>query len=186
MKDLPEILGKLPDIVEVFSYLSLLTVGGGLAAFPALKSLTVDTYHWLTFPELLHFYSLGQLAPGPNMMMVASVGMFVAGPIGALVALVCFLTPTSILTFATGRLWGRLQHWRWRPAIQHGLGSVSVGLVLAGCIIMGEGAVKDWATAVIAIVSFVLLLRTRINPAWPILASGAIGAGLFWLDWLKV
>lgn len=174
------------DIVSVFSYLSLLTVGGGLAAFPALKSLTVDTYHWLTFPELLHFYSLGQLAPGPNMMMVASVGMKVAGPLGALTALVCFLTPTSVATFAVGRLWDRLQHWRWRPAIQHGLGSVSVGLVAAGCIIMGKGAINNTATAVIALLSFILLLRSKINPAWPILASGVIGVGLYYLGWIKV
>lgn len=176
---------KLVELAEVFGYLSLLTVGGGMAAFPALKSLTVDTHHWLTFPELLHFYSIGQLAPGPNMMMVASVGMFVAGPLGALVALLCFLLPTSLLTFATGRLWGRLQSWRWRSAVQHGLGSVSVGLVLAGGLIMGKGAIKDVPTAVIAVVAFVLLLRTKINPAWPILASGVLGVALLWLGLFK-
>ena len=65
---------QLGDIAGVFAYLSLLTVGGGMAAFPELKELTVDVHQWLTFPELLHYYSLGQLAPGPNMMMVASVG----------------------------------------------------------------------------------------------------------------
>ena len=55
---------KLAELAEVFGYLSLLTVGGGMAAFPALKSLTVDTHHWLTFSELLHFYSIGQLEIG--------------------------------------------------------------------------------------------------------------------------
>ena len=70
---------QLGDIAGVFAYLSLLTVGGGMAAFPELKELTVNTFHWLTFPELLHYFSLGQLAPGPNMMMVASVGAHVAG-----------------------------------------------------------------------------------------------------------
>lgn len=174
-------MSQLADIVAVFSYLSLLTVGGGMAAFPTLKALTVDSYHWLTFPELLHFYSLGQLSPGPNMMMVASVGMWVAGPLGALVALVCFLAPTSILTFAVGRLWNHLQTWRWRPAVQHGLGSVSVGLVLAGGIIMGRGAITDPLAAAIAVVAFVLLLRTKINPAFPILGSGAVALLVFWL-----
>ena len=73
---------QLWDLAGVFAYLSLLTVGGGMAAFPEMKTLTVDTYHWVTFPELLHFYSLGQLAPGPNMMMVASIGVTVASPSG--------------------------------------------------------------------------------------------------------
>ena len=95
---------QLFDIGGVFAYLSLLTVGGGMAAFPTLKELTVDTYHWLTFPELLHFYSIGQLAPGPNMMMVAAVGAHVAGLTGAAVALICFILPTGIFTLVVGRL----------------------------------------------------------------------------------
>ena len=111
-------MNKLGDIAGVFAYLSLLTVGGGMAAFPELKTLTVDTYHWLTFPEMLHFYSLGQLAPGPNMMMVASIGAVVAGLPGALVALVAFFLPTGILTFVIGRIWSRLANWRWRPSIK--------------------------------------------------------------------
>ena len=54
---------QLLDLATVFGYISLLTVGGGMAAFPELKSLTVDVHHWVTFPELMHYYSLGQLAP---------------------------------------------------------------------------------------------------------------------------
>ena len=172
---------QLLDIAGVFAYLSLLTVGGGMAAFPELKTLTVDTYHWVTFPEMLHFYSLGQLAPGPNMMMVVSIGAVVAGLPGAAVALIAFFLPTGILTWAIGRLWIHLATWRWRPAIQTGLGSVSVGLVLAGAIIMGRGAVTNALYAAVAIVVFFLLLKTKINPAYPIVASGLVGVLAHWL-----
>lgn len=170
------------DIAGVFAYLSLLTVGGGMAAFPELKELTVNTYHWVTFPELLHFYSLGQLAPGPNMMMVASIGAVVAHIPGALVALVAFFLPTGLLTFGVGRLWTHLATWRWRPAIQTGLGSVAVGLVLAGAIIMAHGAVTDAFYAALAATVFVLLWRTSINPAYPIVASGLIGMAMHYFS----
>jgi chromate transporter len=172
---------QLGDIAGVFAYLSLLTVGGGMAAFPELKTLTVDTYHWVTFPEMLHFYSLGQLAPGPNMMMVVSIGAVVAGLPGAAVALIAFFLPTGILTWAIGRVWTRLAAWRWRPAIQAGLGSVSVGLVLAGAIIMGRGAITDVLWAAVTIVVFFLLLKTKVNPAYPIVASGLVGILAHWL-----
>jgi len=172
---------QLGDIAGVFAYLSLLTVGGGMAAFPELKTLTVDTYHWVTFPEMLHFYSLGQLAPGPNMMMVVSIGAVVAGLPGAAVALIAFFLPTGILTWAIGRIWTHLATWRWRPAIQTGLGSVSVGLVLAGAIIMGRGAITNALYAAVAIVVFFLLLKTKINPAYPIVASGLVGILAQWL-----
>ncbi|TAJ94958.1 MAG: chromate transporter [Reyranella sp.] len=173
---------QLWDLAGVFAYLSLLTVGGGMAAFPEMKELTVDTYHWLTFPELLHFYSLGQLAPGPNMMMVASIGAVVGHIPGALVALVAFFLPTGLLTFFVGRLWSHLATWRWRPAIQSGLGSVAVGLVLAGAIIMGRGAITEIFFGVIALVVFLLLWRTKINPAYPIVASGLIGMALHYFN----
>jgi chromate transporter len=170
---------QLVDIAGVFAYLSLLTVGGGMAAFPELKDLTVDVYGWLTFPQLLHYYSLGQLAPGPNMMMVASVGAQVAGLSGAAVALIAFLLPTGALTLTVGRLWNRLAGWPWRPAIQRGLGSVSVGLVLAGAIVMARGAFIGPFYIALGAGVFGLLMLTRINPAIPIVASGIVGIAAY-------
>ena len=72
-------MNEIPALIRVFAYLSLLTVGGGMAAFPELKILTVEVHHWLTFPQLVHFYSVGQMAPGPNMMMIVSIGTWAAG-----------------------------------------------------------------------------------------------------------
>ncbi len=108
---------QLYALVGVFAYLSILTVGGGMAAFPEMKTLTVEVYHWLTFPQLIHLYSVGQLAPGPNMMVVAAIGEWVAGPLGALLATVSFILPTAVITLAAGRLWERLEGWRWHNAI---------------------------------------------------------------------
>jgi chromate transporter len=166
---------QLYALVGVFAYLSILTVGGGMAAFPEMKTLTVEVYHWLTFPQLIHLYSVGQLAPGPNMMVVAAIGEWVAGPLGALLATVSFILPTAVITLAVGRLWERLQGWPWHDAIQRGLAPVAIGLLLAGCLSVAKGAVTGWMTAFIAIAVFGLLLRTRINPAILILGSGLIG-----------
>ena len=174
-------MNEIPALLRVFAYLSILTVGGGMAAFPEMKVLTVEAHRWLTFPQLIHIYSVGQMAPGPNMMMVASIGAVVAGLPGAAVALIAFFLPTGILTFVIGRIWTHLATWRWRPAIQAGLGSVSVGLVLAGAIIMGRGAVTGVLWAAIAIVVFVVLLKTKVNPAYPIVASGLVGILAHWL-----
>ena len=84
-------MNQLPALIRVFAYLSLLTVGGGMAAFPELKVLTVEVHHWLTFTQLIHLYSMGQMAPGPNMMMIVSIGEWVAGIPGAVVVVLCVL-----------------------------------------------------------------------------------------------
>jgi chromate transporter len=170
---------QLPLVVGVFAYLSLLTVGGGVSAFPEMKTLTVDVYHWLTFSQLIHFYSVGQLAPGPNMMMIAAIGEWVSGSPGALLAVIAFFLPTALITFWTGRLWHRLEGWPWRDAIQRGLAPVSIGLLLSGSLTVAKGAVTGWLTALVAVAAFGLLLRTRINPALLILGSGLIGLFTF-------
>jgi len=170
-------MSQLPALIWVFAYLSLLTVGGGLAAFPELKTLTVETYHWLTLQQLIHLYSLGQVAPGPNMMMVAAVGEQVAGVVGAVVVVIAFFGPTGLLTLWTGRLWLRLERWRWRSSIQRGLAPVSIGLLAAGAVSLAKGALTGWIGVIIAVVVFALLLGTRINPAFLVLC-GAV-AGLF-------
>ena len=58
-------MNQIPALIRVFAYLSILTVGGGMAAFPEMKILTVDVHKWLTFPQLIHLYSVGQIALRP-------------------------------------------------------------------------------------------------------------------------
>ena len=168
-------MNELPALIRVFSYLSLLTIGGGMAAFPALEHEVVNVHHWLTEQGLVHLYSVGQMAPGPNMMVVASIGEHVAGPVGSLVVVLAFFLPTVLITLAVGRLWVRLEHWHWRNAIQQGLAPVSVGLVLAGAITLAKGALLDWVAAAMAAAVFIILLRSRINPAFLILGGAVIG-----------
>lgn len=172
-------MSRLPALIGVFAYLSLLTMGGGMAAFPELKVLTVDVHRWLTFPQLIHLYSVGQMAPGPNMMMVASIGEWVAGVPGSVAVLLAFFLPTALLTFGVGRLWIRLETWPWRASIQLGLAPVSIGLILAGCLTIAEGAVTGWLAVVIMIAVFAVLLRTRINPALLVLGGALISLFAF-------
>lgn len=168
-------MNQLPAIVRVFAYLSLLTVGGGMAAFPEMKTLTVDVHRWLDFHQLIHLYSVGQMAPGPNMMMIVSIGEWAGGVVGALLAVVAFFGPTAVLTFVVGRLWGRLAKWPWRTSIQQGLAPVSIGLLLAGCFTMAKGAVTGLETATIAVGVLLILMRYKINPALLVLGGAIVG-----------
>ncbi|HEX8807192.1 MAG TPA: chromate transporter, partial [Candidatus Aquilonibacter sp.] len=107
-------MDQIPAIARVFGYLSLLTIGGGMAAYPEMRNLVVDVHHWLTEAQVVHIYSVGQAAPGPNMMMVAAMGERISGLAGAVVAAVAFFVPTGLLTFGVGRVWTRLENWPWR------------------------------------------------------------------------
>ncbi|HEX3672256.1 MAG TPA: chromate transporter [Candidatus Cybelea sp.] len=168
-------MDQIPALIRVFAYLSFLTIGGGMAAFPEMKVQIVQVHHWLTSDQLVHVYSTGQMSPGPNMMMVAEVGQLVAGFTGALVAALAFFLPTGVLTFGVGRLWNKLANWPWRASIQKGLAPVAIGLAVGGLIIFGKGAITNWITVLLAFATFVAVNRTKVNPALFILAAGVVG-----------
>jgi chromate transporter len=172
-------MNQIPALIRVFAYLSLLTVGGGMAAFPELKILTVDVHHWLDFKQLIHLYSVGQMAPGPNMMMIVAIGQWAGGILGAIVVLVAFFGPTGLLAFVVGRLWVKLEKWPWRVSIQQGLAPVSIGLLLAGCLSMARGAITGWTTGGIALAVLLVMLWRKVNPALLVLGGAVIGGFVF-------
>jgi chromate transporter len=150
-----------------------------MAAFPELKYLTVDVHHWLTAKQLVHLYSLGQTAPGPNMMMVAAIGDRVDGLVGAAVTTCAFFLPTALLTYRVGRIWERLESWPWRQSIQRGLAPVSIGLLLAGCLSVAIEAISGWLNVLMAACVFFILLRSKTNPALLVLCAALIGMFVF-------
>jgi chromate transporter len=172
-------MNQTPALIRVFAYLSILTVGGGMAAFPELKNLTVDVHKWLNFPQLIHLYSVGQMAPGPNMMMIVAIGQWAGGFLGALIVLLAFFGPTALLAFIVARGWKKLEKWSWRTSIQKGLAPVSIGLLLAGCFTMAKGAIFGVETAAIAVGVLLILLQYKINPALLVLAGAVLGVFSF-------
>jgi chromate transporter len=168
-------MNEIPALIRVFAYLSILTVGGGMAAFPEMKILTVDVHKWLTFPQLIHLYSVGQMAPGPNMMMIVSIGQWAGGILGAIAVLGAFFGPTAVLAFIVAKAWKKLEKWPWRTSIQRGLAPVSIGLLLAGCFSMAKGAITGTETAAIAVAVLLILLQYKVNPALLVLASAGVG-----------
>jgi len=169
-------VSKILDLLGVFGLLSILAVGGGAAVLPEMKEQTETQHHWVTENQFVSIYSLGQLAPGPNMLMVGVIGQRVAGWAVALAALLGFLLPASVLTWGVGRVWHHFAAWPWLDSIQRGLGPVSIGLALSGAITVARGALVNTTTALLAAVVLAILLIRHINPAYLILASGVVGA----------
>jgi chromate transporter len=168
-------MNTLLQLLGAFSLLSLLAVGGGAAVLPEMKASVVAQHGWLSPDQFVEIYSLGQLAPGPNMLMVQVIGERVAGIPGAFIALIGFFLPASLLTYWTGILWDRLDGWPWRESIQRGLAPISIGLMLAGTITIGRIAVTDPRTIAMAVAVTGILLWRKVNPAWLIIGCAVLG-----------
>jgi chromate transporter len=123
-----------------------------------------------TFPQLIHLYSVGQMAHDLNMMMIVSIGDWAGGIVGD-----CFFGPTAVLAFTVARVWKKLEKWPWRISIQKRLAPVSIGLLLAGCLTTAKGAITGSETTAIAVGVLLILLRYKVNPALLVLTSAVIG-----------
>ncbi|HKV54148.1 MAG TPA: chromate transporter [Candidatus Binataceae bacterium] len=164
---------KLVTLGWVFALLSILAVGGGTAVLPEMQHMTVHQFHWITDKQFRDIYSLGQVAPGPNMLMVLVIGYRLAGAIGAAVVGLAFFLPDCILTFFVNRLWDRLSQSRWRLAMQRGLAPISIGLMLSGTYAIARLSIVNVAALTIAIATFGILAWRRINPVL-LISAGAL------------
>jgi chromate transporter len=170
---------ELLRILGVFSLLSILAIGGGTAVLPEMKAMVVEQQQWMTDAQFRDIYAIGQLAPGPNMLMVIAIGNKVFGLPGALVAFLAFFLPACLIAVVTSRVWVHFEGSPWRLAIQRGMAPIVVGLMLAGTIAIARTAIvgeKSQICLAFAAVVFVLLyFGKKMNPALLILAGGLMG-----------
>lgn len=70
--------GTLAQMGWFFTKAALLTFGGAYAVLPYVYQGAVESYQWLTGPQMIDGLALGETTPGPLIMVVAFVG-FVGG-----------------------------------------------------------------------------------------------------------
>jgi chromate transporter len=164
-------------LLAVFLRLGLLAFGGSTAILPELERQVVYEQGWLTRQELVDSFALGQLTPGPTLLMVMFAGYKVAGTTGAVTSLVAIFLPSALLASAVTANWGRLRERPWLASLQRALTAVALGLVAAGAYSILRLAVADPLSGAIAAGAAILLWRWQPHPALVILAGGA-AAGL--------
>ena len=167
----------LAGLAASFGLLSLQAVGGGTAVLPEMQRLVEGTYH-ISPDEFASVFSLGQLAPGPNMLMVVVLGDRIAGVAGAMVVLLAFFIPASVLCFFAGRVWNHYEGSPWRDSVQNGLAPVAIGLMISGVHSLGKSAASTPLSFLAAAIVGFFVLRTKINPTLLILSAAVYGAFL--------
>lgn len=166
-------MSSLLSLALTFCLLSLLAVGGGTAVLPEMQTMLAQQFH-ISHTQFVQIYSIGQVAPGPNMLMVLVIGFQIAGLLGAAIVLLAFFVPSSVLCFYAGRLWEHFGESPWRRTVQNALEPISIGLMASGVYAVAKASIIDLSTLILAIVSLYCVLKTKINPALIILSSGLV------------
>ena len=172
---------RLLVLVLVFAPLSLMSFGGGQAIIADMQHQTVDIHHWMTGPEFADFFALSRAAPGPSTLISALIGWKVAGPLGAIVAMLAIYIPSSLVVYGAVRWWHASNDSPWRGALERGLAPVAVGLVFAGAVAVMQAAQVNALQIATTLLAVGLLIFTRVG-VYAIMAAAAFVFAL--LQWL--
>ncbi|HYF57437.1 MAG TPA: chromate transporter [Burkholderiaceae bacterium] len=169
-----------PVLLELFLHfasLSLLAIGGALAASPEMHRYLVEQRGWMSDAQFTDSIAIAQAAPGPNILFVALLGWQAAGVPGAAVSLVGIILPSSLANFWLWRWKSARDDTRLVGAIRLGLAPIAIGLTAsAGWLIASASAGDDLRTWALAAAAAVAVACTRINLMWLIAAGAALGA----------
>ena len=153
-----------------------LTIGGGLVMLPMLQDEFVVQNHWLTNREFLDAIAIGQLTPGPLTVMNAVIGYKISGLIGAILAMVSSYLPCIIIVTFVAKYYYQYKESTLIKASFKGIKPAVIGLLAAVAISLGKTALVGPLTFDIAIISFILISFTKMDPTFVIIGSGIIGS----------
>jgi chromate transporter len=156
--------------------LSSISFGGFPTVLPDVRNFVVTTHGWMTDQDFANFFAMAQAMPGPNMILMMSfVGWKVWGVPGAVARALATFGPPCVMYFIAYRLWERFRDVPWQRIVRGGLVPVTIGLVIASGTVMARTADAEWQAAAVTVAAAALMLMTRLNPIWVLIAGGAMG-----------
>lgn len=157
--------------------LSFAAIGGGVIMLaPDIHRYVAVVHQWIGDEQFAAAYAIAQAAPGPNMLFVTLIGWQIAGWLGAIGATAGVILPPAALTYvATAWSSRRPRVGPIGRAVRNGLAPLSVGLLLASVWVLFDSTRGGWREAVVAAITLVVMLTTRLNPLWLIVAGAIAG-----------
>ena len=165
--------GPILGLAGVLAPLSLLSIGGGQSVVAEMHRQVVQQHHWVTENQFVTDYLLSRMSPGPASLVVMLIGQQAAGPLGAAVAVVAMVLPSSLLCYAMAHVWSRHAGAAWRTSVERGLAPIAAGLILSTGLTLLQSTQGGWLAWALAFCVAGVLLATKIHPLL-LIAAGAI------------
>jgi chromate transporter len=157
------------------------TIGGGLTMIAFIQEQVVGQFGWLTPREFIDGLALGQLTPGPVLMIAAYVGYKLAGLAGAVVAAAAAFLPSFVIMLAILPVLDRVRQMAWMKATMRGMSPAVIGVLAVSLVRLAPAAVPDPLALLILIGTIAAALAFRVG-AFKLMIGGAVlGVVRSWL-----
>jgi chromate transporter len=160
------------DIGFFFLKVGAFTFGGGLTILAFIQDQVVNQLHWLTPQQFLDGLALGQLTPGPIVMLAAFVGYALSSMWGAAVAAAAVFMPSFVLMLSVLPLLERMKRMAWMKAALQGISPAVIGMTAVAVLRILPYAIPDFPTGALAVGTVVAMGLWRLSPL-PLMTGGA-------------
>ena len=149
------------------------TFGGGLSMLAFIQEQVVNQFGWLTPKEFVDGLALGQLTPGPILMLAAFIGFKLAGATGAAVAASAIFLPSFLMMLSVLPLLRKLKDLQWLRAFMRGVGPAVIGALAVSLVQMAPHAAPDIFTWLLLALTIGIVLLCNLGPL-PVMAGGGV------------
>ncbi len=163
------------SLAWLFFKAGALVYGGGYVIIPLVQREAVERHGWMSARTFLDGMALAQLTPGPIVNISAFVGYQVAGLLGAGVGAFSVFFPAFLVILAAVPLMDRFRSSPQVRTFLQGINAAVVGAILGAMVPLSRAALGSPSALGFALLTFLVLWRTKISPAWLILTAGALG-----------
>ncbi len=163
----------LGRVAALFAALGAFTFGGGLSIIALMQEQVVERLHWLTPREFIDGLALGQLTPGPIIMVAAYVGYKTLGVGGAAVAAAASFLPSFVMMLVLLPVFDRVRNLMWARAVIQGIVPGVIGVMAVALARLAPHAAPDAPAIAVLVVASVILVAWRLAPL-PAMAGGAL------------
>jgi chromate transporter len=165
-------IATLWDVGAFFFKVGTFTFGGGLSMLAFMQQQVVDQFGWLTPQEFVDGLALGQLTPGPVLMLAAFIGYKLFGVLGAAVAAGAIFLPSFLMVLSILPVLRRMKDLLWLRAFMRGVAPAVIGVLAVSVVQMAPHAVPDIFTWCLLGVTIAIVLFSKLGPL-PLMAGGA-------------
>ena len=158
-----------------FVKIGAFTFGGGLSMLAFIQEQVVTRFGWLTPQEFVDGLALGQLTPGPVLMLAAFIGFKLQGIAGAAIAAGAIFLPSFLMMLSILPLLKRMENLAWLRAFMRGVGPAVIGALAVALAQMAPHAAPDPITWVLLAGTVAVMLWRNIGPLPLMLGGGLIG-----------
>lgn len=167
---------SLPALFLILVKIGSVLFGSGYVLLAFMRADFVERLGWLTEPQLLDAIAVGQVMPGPVFTTATFVGYVLGGPWGALTATAGIFLPAFFFVAVSGPLIPRIRRSPAASAALDGIVVASLALMAVVSWQLGRAALIDPLTIGLAVVSWIALVRYRVNSTWLILLGALAGS----------